>query len=545
MNTAGNKIIKFLSSSFASISFLVIAILSRVVNVCFVSYAGRDKMFLVMQSKSFLEGKGLVVPGYLTSNPDVVVYDHTPMWPYGYPIVLSPFLKIFNYDIYWSTTALDIIACVALIFVVRKLCKQIGFPVAAVNLMTLVIGCFEYTFINDSKPTDNIPIVLFLLGISLLIKNLALNRLTLGSVFLAAFVLFLPSTFRYSYPPLSIAVAISVLFVGSLKKDILLKKKGAWLLLFVFVLNLFFSVAMKLFTGYAGYAVPTARGYFPESLIHWFPIVPSSFINLSFLSSQTNNIAGITLESTMRFLEIINVICIISIVAVFISLFFNKKFLSELTPFKWFLITGFFASAATFASLIYLSFTYAPQKWGEGWWTYLYDHRYYVFVVIFLQIIFLGWVFLCRDLAKKIWAKIIIAACSLALFIEVTHNIYFHTKVAFNFSKYKSEVYREQDYAYFFTLIKELEKKYPDLAIWTAASGDDFYPYVATYYGHTGIMDGSTFQTKNVAVKRKTILVFMFYDADAASYKNFLSQSNILFSKKIDISNYYVIELLP
>jgi len=229
-----NKIKSFLSSKFASVAFLVIAILSRIINICFVSYAGRDKMFLVLQSKSFLAGKGFTVPGYFTSNPEAIVYDHTPMWPYGYPIVLSPFLKLFNYDVYWATTTLDIIACIALIFVVRKLCRQIGFPTAAINIVTLIVGCFEYTFINDSKPTDNIPIVLFLLGVSLLIKLLSTDRFSLASVFIAAFVLFLPSVFRYSYPPLSIAVAASILFIGLFKKDVVLKKKGAWLLLFVF-----------------------------------------------------------------------------------------------------------------------------------------------------------------------------------------------------------------------------------------------------------------------------------------------------------------------
>jgi len=540
-----NKIKSFLSSKFASVAFLVIAILSRIINICFVSYAGRDKMFLVLQSKSFLAGKGFTVPGYFTSNPEAIVYDHTPMWPYGYPIVLSPFLKLFNYDVYWATTTLDIIACIALIFVVRKLCRQIGFPTAAINIVTLIVGCFEYTFINDSKPTDNIPIVLFLLGVSLLIKLLSTDRFSLASVFIAAFVLFLPSVFRYSYPPLSIAVAVSILFIGFIKKDILLKKKAGWLLLLILVLNLVFSLAMKSATGYAGYAVPTARGYFPENLVHWFPIVPSSFINLSFLSSQTKNLAGISLETTMFFLEIVNTICIIAIVAVFVFLFFNKKFLAKLDPFKWFLITGFFASAATFVSLGYLSLTYEPQKWGNGVWSYVYDHRYYAFVVIFLQIAFLGWVFLYPGLTKSLWAKIIIACFSLALFIEITHNIYFHTKLAFNFSKYKSEVYREQDYVYFFRLINELEKKYPDHDIWAAAPGDDFYPYAATYYGHTGIMDGATLKTKNIPVKKKTILAFMLYDHELASYNDLLSRSKILLTNKIGNSNFYIIELLP
>ena len=539
------KIKTLFSSRFASFAFLCIAIISRVINILYVSYAGRDKMFLLLQSESLLKGKGLGVPGYYTSNPELVTYDYTPMWPHGYPIVLAPFLEIFNHDVYWATTALDILACIALIFVVRKLCKQIGFPPIAVNLMTLVAGCFEYPFINDSKPTDNVPIVIFLVGISLLIKLVSSRRFSLLSIILTSFVLFLPSTFRYSYPPLSIAVAFSVLFIGFVKKEKLIKQQGAWLFAIVLLMNISFSLAMKLITGYAGYAVPTARGFFPEHLIHWYPIVPGSFVNIPFLTSQVIKITSLSLETTMQWLEAINVITILILFAVFLYLFFNKKFISALNPFKWFLVTGFFASVATFASLGYLSLTYDLQRSLTHIWSYVYDHRYYVHTVVFIQMIFFGWIFLYGSTIKNWLLKFIVAAFSIALFIEVTHTIYFHTKVALNFKKYKSTVYREQDYAYFFRLIDDLEKRYPGHQIWTASPGDDFYPYAGTYKGHTGIMDAGALKTKKPIIKKKTILAIMLYDHELASYNDFLSRSNILFTHKVGNSNYFVIELLP
>ena len=540
-----SKIKIFLSSQFASIACLVIAIFSRIVNVCFLSYAGRDKMFLVMQSKSLLEGNGLGVPEYFISNPEVPVYDYTPMWPPGYPVLLAPFLKIFNYNTYWATTVFDIIACIALILIIRKICRQLGFSTIAVNLMTLVAGCFEYSFINDSKPTDNVPIVIFLLGISLVIKLVSSDRFSFTAIIIAAFVLFLPNVFRYSYPPLSIAVAASVVVVGFLKKESLLKKKGAWLCAINVLLIAAFFLTMKSITGYAGYAVPTPRGYFPENLVHWYPIFPTSFINLIFLTSQSLQVAGLSVETTLKLLEVINVIAVLSLTMIFLLLFFNKKFLAALTPFKWFVITGFFASAATFVSLGYLSFTYEAQKWLTGNWSYVYDHRYYAFTVLFIQIVFFGWVFISKNSLKNIFLKVIAIICGLVLFIEVTHNIYFNSKLAFNFKKYKSEVYREQDYAYFLKLIDELEKKYPGYDIWTAAPGDSFYPYTATYHGHTGIADAGRFKNDVISVKKKTILAFMLYDHELSSYNEFLSRSRILFTNKIDYSNYYIIELLP
>jgi hypothetical protein len=539
------KLKTLLTSRIASIAFIIIAIISRIINIFYVSYAGRDKMFMVLQSRSLLQGKGPGVPGYYTSNPELVIYDYTPMWPHGYSIVLAPFLSIFNYDIYWSTTVLDIIACIALIFVIRKLCKQIGFPPLAVNLMTLVAGCFEYPFINDSKPTDNIPIVIFLFGISMVIKLVSSERFSLSSIILVSFVLFLPGVFRYSYPPLSVAVAFSVLFVGFIKKERPIKKLGAWLFGIVLLMNSFFSLGMKLMTGYAGYAVPTARGFFPEHLIHWYPVVPGSFVNIPFLTSQTTKITGLSLETVMKWLELINTVTILILVAVFLYLFFNKKFLSVLSPFKWFLVTGFFASVATFVSLGFLSLTYDLQRSLTHTWSYVYDHRYYVHTFIFIQMIFFGWIFFYGPSIKNWLTKIIAVVFSVALFIEVTHNIYFHTKVALNFKKYKAEVYREQDYVYFFKLMDQLETKYPDHQIWAASPGDDFYPYVATYNGHTGIMDAEALQTKKLLIKKKTILAIMLYDHEIPSYNDFLSGSNTLFTHKIANSNYFIIELLP
>src|SRR6478735_3256817 len=221
-----NKLFAFLSNRYTSILIIFLSIAIRIINVLFVSYYGVDKMFLVFQSKSLLEGKGLGVPQYFTTNTVTPVYDFTPQWPPGYPILLAPFLKLFNYNIYWATSILDIISCVALIFVIRKICRQIGLPIAAINIMTLIAGCFEYTFINESLPTDSISIVFFLIGFSQLIKLLTSNDFSINKNILVSFLLFLPCFFRYNYPAVSLATIVGVLFIGYIKKDSLLRRKS-------------------------------------------------------------------------------------------------------------------------------------------------------------------------------------------------------------------------------------------------------------------------------------------------------------------------------
>jgi hypothetical protein len=126
-------------------------------------------------------------------------------------------------------------------------------------------------------------------------------------------------------------------------------------------------------------------------------------------------------------------------------------------------------------------------------WNYVYESRYFAFAVLFLQIAFISWYFLFykKVLAKNFFIKILVGLCFLALFIEITHNIYFHSKVVLNFKKYKSAVYREQDYAYYISLIENIKDKYPGLSGMGRGFRDNFYSYLATYHGYIGIADAN------------------------------------------------------
>jgi len=144
-----------------------------------------------------------------------------------------------------------------------------------------------------------------------------------------------------------------------------------------------------------------------------------------------------------------------------------------------------------------------------------------------------------------LFVKILVGLCFFILFVEVTHNIYFHSKVALNFKKYKSAVYREQDFSYYISLIENIKNKYPDHEIWATAPGDNFYSYLATYHGYIGIADASNLKMNTAKVKTTTLLILMLYDHEISAYQDFLSGSKILHTEKILNSNFYEIELSP
>jgi hypothetical protein len=537
------QLVIYLNTKYISALCIVLAVACRLVNVLFVSYAGRDKMFLVLQSKSLLEGKGLGVPQYYTANPELAVYDYTPMWPPGYPVLLTPLLKFFKYDVYWSTTSLDIIFCLALIFFVRKICSQLQFSIAATNIMTLIAGCFEYPFINESLPTDTAALVLFLAAVYLIIRLVTTPGFRFSAVVAAAVFLFLPCLFRYNYPPVSLAVPLSLLVAGFLNKDVLLKKKSAWLFLLNAAFTLVFFIVLKLITGYAGYATPTVRGIYPENILHWYPAVPASFINPGFLTSQLIRLTGTAFTFWLHLLEIINVVLLLALLILFARYFIIKKNYLPFSPISIFVFTGTVASAALFLLLGYFSFTYSVQHGYISNWNYVAEARYFAFLLVFLQLLFIAWLFLPAK--KTLPLKIIAMAGSLALFTEITHNLYFYSKVALRFTTYKAAVYREQDYVYFNNLVKKLQQDQPEKQLLATAPGDQFYSYAASYYGHKGLADSKNLLTGLPRVNKNSTLVVMLYDNEVLLYDSFLKTTNARLLKKIQYSNFYLVELNP
>lgn len=539
------KLIHLFNHKYAAHVCIALAVACRAINTMFVSFAGRDKMVLVLQSKNFLEGKGLGIQKYFTDQLDTAVFDYTQLWPPGYSILLSPFLKIFNYNIYWATTSLDILAGVAFIFIVRKICIQIKFPTAATNLMTLIAGCFEYPFTGSSLPTDTISLFFILVGISFLLSATAAKNISFRHLFFTSLFLFLPCFFRYAYPPISVAVPLLIIFYAGIMKDKPLLRKGIWLTAMTTLMIATLFVVLKIYTGQAGHILQTQRGYFPENLVNWYPLIPGAFIDFPFLTSQAIKITGLSFGTVMKILEAINIISILLLLALFTHWLFIKKKFKSITPARWLLLSGLAVSVATFVSLGWLSFTFQKQQGFVGDWNYIYEGRYYSLVLVLLQIGFLGWIFLTEEWKKSFWQKTIIVFCSIILFIEVSHSIYFQTKVAFNFKEYKSAIYREQDYNYFYELLPRLEKEYPEHEMLVAAPSDDFYTYTATYYGKKGIFDGNNLKQQLPKIKTKSLLVVMLYNNELESFQNFILNLKVKKIQQVDYSNFFFVELIP
>lgn len=534
-----NKILSSGNSGWISIS---VAILCRLIHVLFVSELSRDKIYLALQSKNLLAGNGLSTTKYFSAATEAPVYDLTPMWPPGYPVLLAPFLKIFDYDVYWATTAIDLISCIAIILIIRKIALDLKFPTAAANVITLIAGCFDYAFISQSLPTDASAFAIFLLGLLLLLRAAQNEKINYTQLFFISLLLFIPCTFRYSYPPLSLAAFLSVAFAGwHVKNKILLRKGLVGFICLSLFLVAFFSL-LKMATGRSAYIVETGRGFFPGNFLEWAPIGPGAFLNTFFTTSQLIRLTRITVHQAMNFLEIINAIILIGFAVFFTYLFFIKKFFKTMNAFKWFLLSGFFISAATCVSLAYLSLTYRPQA---GWGNYLGEPRYFMFVTLYLQLSFVGWIFLYDHWKKKTIQKLIVYLLSLLLLIEVTHSIYFNGKVALNFNKYRTVTYKEPDYVYFSDMIKRVIRDNPNTNIYILSHSDEFYPLMGSYLGLRGVENGKAFIKTFPSAKRKSILILALYDPELPAYNSFINDHNARQIDRVNNVNFYSVDFVP
>lgn len=141
--------------------------------------------------------------------------------------------------------------------------------------------------------------------------------------------------------------------------------------------------------------------------------------------------------------------------------------------------------------------------------------------------------------------KLIIFTLSLLLFIEITHSIYFHTKVALNFDKYRSATYKEADYVYFTKMMKPIGSSNPDADIVVISDGDEFYSLMGSFLGYKGVSDGLALTKSFSSLKKKTILILALYDPELPSYESFLTGQRAQLLDRVNGVNFYRLDITP
>lgn len=538
------RLLHILESKYATAFCIIIAIVNRIIFATLYSTIGRDARMQITFTKNLLAGKGLGVTKYFTADLNNPVFDTVQHFPPGFSFAIIPFIKLFNNDEYKAVLAFDIVTVFFFVFAVRIVAKAVGLSLALRNILMLIVGCSQYTFIMSGTSTDTIGLTFVLLGLIFLIKIITHSgQLKPTTLLLYSLVFFLPSFFRYMYLPVSILFPVLIFLSGIYAKNKALRstgfKSGLYVMFLIFIM-LFLSY---LYSGSSVYVYDTKRGVLFNQLVHWYPYIPASFINLDFIAQIVARVSGISYTNAFKIFEALNVILLAFLLLVLIRYLFPLKKI-QLTKTSVFILSGSAISLSILLLLTYFSLTYEPQLYGIYLWNYNYESRYFAFIYIFLPIILLLCVSAYTSLIKKFFFKCIIFTGLFILFLEVIHGVYYNVKIVMMKPEVIAIRDRVADYQQFPDMIKELGSKYPEHEILVSAS-DQVFLQSASQMGYKAIFDYTNLNTTNLHVSKKSILLFPVHETDEWMMKEYLQKKKPTLLTKTAGTLFYLEEIDP
>ena len=538
------RLLQIFQSKYATVFCLLFAIANRIVFITLYSTIGRDARVQITLAKNFLAGKGLGITKYFTTDLTTPVFDTTQIFAPGVSFTIIPFLKLFNNDEYSAVLAFDIVISILFVIAVRSLGKKAGLPIALNNILTLIAGCSQYTFITSGSSSDTIGLTFILFSLSILIKTIeSSGQKKMTTLFLYGIVFFLPSFFRYMYLPVSVLFPAIIFVCGVYYKNRPLKIAGIWLGVFVVSFIFLMLFLSSWYSGNSLYVVDTGRGIFFDQLIHWYPYIPAAFINLDFIAQLIARITGTSYTNAFKFFEVINTVFLAFFLFALLRYLLSLK---KIQPKKSaiFILSGSAISLCILLLIAYFSLTYKPQLYGIYLWNYNYENRYFAFIYIFLPIILLLCVSVYSSLLKKYLFRYIIFAGLFILFLEVIHGVYYNVKIIGGHSDVIAIRDRVADYKQFPNMLKELAAKYPQHEILVSAS-DQVFLNSSSQMGYKAIFDYTHLNTVKIVVQKKSLLLFPIHETDEWLMKEYLTRAKPRLLMKMAGTLFYLEEINP
>ena len=536
---------RFLSQPAFSIFSIIFAVLNRGIFSYFTSSIGKDKRLHITMAENLLNGKGLGATKYYLNDVYKPVFDLSQPFPPGYSLLVSPFLKLFNNDEYMAATTLDVLIAVVFVLVIRWVCKTIGLNTPATNLVTIIAGCFQYTFFLYSTPTDALCLTLLFAGIGQAINMSKLDAVSINArhIILTGCLFFLPGFFRYISVPIGLLLSLLLLATAYVKKDKTFIRKSFLIFLVVSVFTISLFLFLYFYSGSTPPTYYTQKGFYPRNLIHWYPFIPASFINLDFAAQRVAQIASIHYSNAFTWFEILNVVLLLILFILLFIWYRRRKSIYPATAFGLFIHFGTIVSLLTMLLLAFLAVRWAPKE-GPYSWTFVMEERYFSPIYIFLQIAVIGWIVGTGIRKIRGWIKAIVLLAILVLSVEIAHGIYYNAKIVLFYEAMKAKHNYQSDYLYLSSLISKLETQFPNQEI-IVASADKVYAQLAIKSGHVGIFDIENIGKFPIKVRQKSLLVLPVSQWDYWMMKDYIQVHNPKLMATVSGTRFYLLELNP
>jgi hypothetical protein len=540
-----SRLKKILDSRLAGVLCFLFAVGNRIIFTSLNSLIGTDTKIQLTYTQNLLDGKGIGVTKYFTSDLASPLYDTQQLFPPGFSLAIIPFLKLSGGNEYIAVLLFDLVVAVFFVIAVRQLAKKIELPRWLVNIITIIAGCFQFLFFSSWSSTDAISLSLVLLGMIETINTISKKEaISLFRMMCCGLLFSLPFFFRYMYLPIAILLPFLILISGFIYQNKNLKIAGSkflaatisWLVIF-FGFSLFAS-------GNALFVQDFGRGVFFEQLTNWYPFLPASFINLDFAAQLMEKFSGITYTRVMSSIEIINYVLFVLLLVLLWRYLRKLKKKLTLSNHSLFIIIGSFISISIIGLLAYLTLTYKSLAWGYNNWTHSQHARYFAFIYIFIPLLFFTCLYHYRSSFKKPIAIFFVFIGLACMATETLHGVYYNIKIV---SGHKDlALIRDADKGYrnFSSVIDDIKKKNPACEV-IVSSPDQYYLHAASQMGYKAVFDYQNLERTDLIVRTKSILLMPVHQQEAVIMKSYIEKRKPMLLKEIAGTYFYIEEINP
>ena len=529
-------LLRFFSRKDVSVICFILAIVIKLLFTYYYLQIDYDKLTQAMAGKNLVEGHGIAIKQVHTSNLSKESYEPLAGWPPGYSLLISLIYLIVK-DLDFTCFILDVILVVLYFIVLRKICKQLAFPVYLINLVLLFSGAAITPYVLFPMTTDFLTLVVSMYNCSLSIevfnnKNARFERIQLA-IFNA-----LPVWFKYVYIPVTFVIPAFILWNGVLKKDRSLLKYGLFIMLLAFLSTMALFIYQIPYADLPAYTRVPEKGIFLSNLLRLHPILFSAFINVNFYCTQLSLLSGFSYAIWAKTMQWISVGILSLFLYRFLQFSFNKKWQAN-TGLQAFLMIGGLTSISILLVLAFMSLTHnahfpPPEKRS---WTYVSEGRYYAFLE-FLIFIVIGKYLFNRSFAFKLKTPFKWFFLFLCI-VEITHGIYFLKKnFTYDRRNFRQVVNKNRVIDFIHNIIIENKKKNVDVVVFGPA-----FSKRAVLLGGKGLFNRSELNSIEMHAEKPTLLIAVLDSSEYSYYKPFLNKKGVTLEKKIEKVNcfsYYI-----
>ncbi|HEV7781085.1 MAG TPA: hypothetical protein VGO58_07445 [Chitinophagaceae bacterium] len=464
-----------LSLRSTTIIILLISVVAKIVLQLSIFSISGDKLIQLVAAQNLLEGNGITISHLGLDNLTAETYTPLMGWPPGYSLAMAPLLWIFGNDYVNAAIFFDLLCVFPFFLFLIRLLDLLNLERWIKNLFILFTGLFLYP-VGSGSSTDFIALTCILAGFYYLLRFMNNNGQATRLLFFASLAFFLAALFRYNYIPVSFCCCILLVVAGYFNRNKTWTRGGWKLALFSGPLLFLLLAFQHFYTGSATYINTPATGFYPENILKMYPLALSSITDvqtfLSFISNHTGNydVYGNILFYTSH---------IISIALFIYALFYlvRQKKLVLKNKEDHFLYTGLGISICITALLIYFSIRNSAYFSASSRWTYVEEQRYYIFIVVFIQLCVFVFLFNRFTLLSLFWKRVTYI-CIILMILGSAHKIFYvgKTLIASGPSFAISNPYKR--IAVPVTgMFEEIKNKYPEHAIIVASRDNDICNY--------------------------------------------------------------------